>query len=111
MTSAPAKKRLHRKLVADLPSRWIVLKGLLFGVLVLMSALGLILRDPHWQTLLLVGVLGWACARGYYFLFYVIERYLDPAYRFAGVGSALRFLWQNRKQLAKAPSQDKGSST
>jgi len=30
----------------------------------------------------------WAAARAYHFAFYVIERYCDPAFKYAGVWSA-----------------------
>jgi hypothetical protein len=41
---------------------------------------------------LLLFLVVWASARLYYFMFYVIERYIDPSYRFTGIGSALRYM-------------------
>ena len=35
--------------------------------------------------------------RSYYFAFYVIERYMDPGYRFSGLGSFLLYIVRGRK--------------
>jgi len=40
----------------------------------------------------------WSFCRVYYFAFYVIERYIDPSFRFSGLISALRYL-RNKKFL------------
>jgi len=84
----------------DLPPKWIIIKAGLFLLVIALAVAGLLLRDPHWQTLLLAIALIWAAARFYYFLFYVIEKYIDSDYRFAGVWSALEFLWKKRKGKA-----------
>jgi hypothetical protein len=34
----------------------------------------------------------WAFCRAYYFAFYVIGRYIDPTYKFAGLYSAAKWL-------------------
>jgi hypothetical protein len=39
----------------------------------------------------------WAFCRAYYFAFYVIERYIDPGFRFAGLSSLVRYALQNPK--------------
>ena len=66
-------------------------------LLILMCSAGLLVADaPTWRTAALVALVAWSSARFYYFLFYVIERYIDPSYRFSGVGSALRF-WLGRR--------------
>lgn len=52
---------------------------------------------------------GWALAdkasaRLYYFMFYVIERYVDPSYRFSGLASALRYLFfRSRREKQEPP--------
>jgi hypothetical protein len=38
----------------------------------------------------------WCFCRFYYFAFYVIEHYVDPGYRFAGLWSFVRYLWVKR---------------
>lgn len=52
----------------------------------------LILQDPSLRTAPPVAITVWAFSCLYYFLFYVIEKYIEPgegAFRFAGVGSTL----------------------
>jgi hypothetical protein len=83
--------------MADLTDpRAIKLKGALFLVTGLLSA-GLLLADtPTWRAALLLGICVWSFCRLYYFAFYVIERYVDPSYRFAGLGSFVRYLLRKK---------------
>jgi hypothetical protein len=67
-------------------------KGFLFLAGGLLAATGLILENPTAKTVLLLAVAVWCFARFYYFAFYVIEHYVDPGYRFAGLGSFVRHL-------------------
>lgn len=71
-------------------------KGLLFLAGGLIGALVLFLDQPTVQTVLLLTLTVWCFSRFYYFAFYVIQYYVDPAYRFAGLGSFLRYLLRNR---------------
>jgi len=50
-------------------------------------------------TLLAVSV--WAFCRSYYFAFYVIERYVDPTYRFSGLTSVLRYVLRERGKRSR----------
>ena len=85
------------RLTDDLSSpRLIFLKGWLFLVLGLLSAGMLLLLCPLWPTAVLLGVCVWAFCRWYYFMFYVIERYADPSFKFAGLGSFVRYLIARR---------------
>lgn len=78
----------------DLTSpRLIYLKGFLGAAL---ASVGLILQTPTLRTALLTAVALWCAARFYYFAFYVIERYVDPTYRFAGLISAVRYILTHR---------------
>lgn len=52
-----------------------------------LSAVLLIADRPTIRTALLIGVMVWAFSRVYYFCFYVIERYIDPSFRFSGLFS------------------------
>ena len=70
----------------------IVFKALLFVVLGTLAASLLVARDPAVSTVLLVAVTVWAFARAYFFAFTVIEKYIDPDYRFAGLFSAARWI-------------------
>ena len=47
-------------------------------------------------ALILAGALVWCAARCYYFMFYVIEHYVDPAYRFSGLLAFFRYLLKDR---------------
>ena len=76
--------------------RAIKLKGLLFLVAGILSAGLLLAESPRWRTALLLAFCVWSFCRLYYFAFYVIERYVDPGYKFAGLGSFLRY-WLRRQ--------------
>lgn len=65
--------------------RLIWLKGVLFGVMLLIAGGAIVLLTRDWLIAGLVAVVAWSAARGYYFMFYVIEKYVDSTYRFAGV--------------------------
>ena len=78
--------------------RHMLLKAILFGIIAALSAFLLWLQNPRMSTLILLGLCVWACARIYYFLFYVIERYIDPSFRFSGLWSAFRYLWAHRNK-------------
>ena len=86
------------KLAGDLISPWLIhAKGVLFAVIGLVGAALLILEVPTLKTAALVLVTVWAFCRFYYYLFYVLERYLGREKRFAGVIDAVRFLWSARR--------------
>lgn len=76
--------------------RLIYLKGFLFLVAGFMAAGGLILEHPSLRVLALLCIAIWSFARFYYFAFYVIEHYVDPQYRFAGLGSFVVYLLRRR---------------
>jgi len=78
--------------------RWIKLKGLLFLFLGLASAALILLENPSLRIAALLCLCIWSFARAYYFAFYVIERYVDPNYRFSGLWSCLRYLCSRRPQ-------------
>ncbi|MEM1068816.1 MAG: hypothetical protein AAGG48_24440 [Planctomycetota bacterium] len=60
-------------------------KGILFFFLGSFSACLILIRHPQVTTALLLLVAIWAFCRCYYFAFYVIEKYVDPSFRFAGL--------------------------
>lgn len=63
--------------------------GLMFAVGVLASGL-LIAEHPDLRSMALLAIAVWGFCRAYYFAFYVIEHYIDPGYRYAGIISFLR---------------------
>ena len=73
------------------------LKAALLVVILLSCCALLLLEVPSWHAALLLALVVWASARLYYFMFYVIERYIDRSYRFSGIGSALRYLLSRRE--------------
>ena len=77
-------------------ARWIKLKGILFLLLGLLSAAFLFFEHPTLSVAFLIVVAVWSFCRFYYFTFYVIERYVDPSYRFSGLLSFARYLFQKR---------------
>lgn len=81
------------------------LKVALFLVIGVLSG-GLIVMDrPEWRTALLLVLCVWAFCRAYYFAFYVIEKYVDPGFKFSGLGSVVRYLMGRKK-----PLQNRGHS-
>jgi hypothetical protein len=76
----------------------IVTKGVLFLMLVVLSGGLLVLRSSDLQTVVLVSVLAWSSARLYYFLFYVIERYVDPSLKYSGLLALARAIMAPRSR-------------
>ena len=76
---------------------WIKFKGILFLLVGIFAATLLVLEHPTWKIALLLGLAVWCFCRSYYFAFYVIEKYVDPGYRFSGLWSAVRYLCRNGK--------------
>lgn len=79
--------------MSDLKSpRLIYLKGFLFLLLGVLSAALVIAEHPSFKLVLLLGLAIWSFCRCYYFAFYVIQHYVDPRYKFAGLFSFARYL-------------------
>lgn len=74
------------------------LKAILFLILGTIASVILIMRNPELTTALLLFITVWAFSRAYYFAFYVLERYIDPSYRFSGLGSLLRYFIRTRRR-------------
>jgi hypothetical protein len=77
--------------------KWIKIKGALFLVLGLAASVLLVLEQPRLKVALLLALAVWSFCRCYYFAFYVIEHYVDPTYKFSGLGSFLVYLMRKRK--------------
>jgi len=76
--------------------KWMYLKAIMF-ILIGACCFALVLLDhPTLMTAALLVVMIWAFSRAYYFAFYVIEKYIDPHYRFSGLISFLRYLMRKR---------------
>jgi hypothetical protein len=71
-------------------------KAVLFLLTGFLASAAILLITPSLRVAALLVCAIWSFARAYYFAFYVIEHYIDPAYRFAGLGSFLRYLLKGR---------------
>ena len=85
--------------MGDLKSaRLIYLKGFLFLVAGILASASILLENPTLQTAFLLAIAIWSFCRLYYFMFYVLEKYVDANYRFAGIHSFVLYLWQKRRK-------------
>ena len=82
--------------------RIIYFKGFLFVVAGLIAAVAIVLETMSWKVGLLLAISIWCFARAYYFAFYVIQHYVDPTYRFAGLWSFLKYLMRRRPKNGTA---------
>ena len=87
--------------MADLKSPTLIfLKGWLFLAVGIIAA-GLLLSEaPRLKVALLLAICVWCCCRFYYFAFYVIQHYVDPQYKFAGLSSFFLY-WLRRKSTRR----------
>lgn len=82
----------------DLSDRRLILaKGFLFLVLCIMAGGALLALHPDWISFGLLALAIWAGSRWYYFMFYVIEHYVDSNYKFAGLTSFLIYLRDSKR--------------
>lgn len=85
--------------MSDLSSKTlIVVKGLLFAGIAGICSTILVVQSPRLTTVLLLALLIWSACRFYYFLFYVLEKYVDPTMRYAGLLDLLLGMRQRRRQ-------------
>ena len=75
---------------------WIKLKGLLFLSIGIVAVALLFLDSPTLKTAVLLALAVWSFCRAYYFAFYVIEKYVDPSYKFSGLISFARYCFSRR---------------
>ena len=74
----------------------IYLKAGLFLVLGVMCSGVIVWEHPTLSTAVCLAIAIWSFARCYYFAFYVIEKYVDPSFKFAGLWAFARY-WVGRK--------------
>jgi hypothetical protein len=82
----------------------IVLKGILFLFIMIGSSTVILIKHATPAEMLALCVLVWASARFYYFLFYVLERYVDPSLRYSGILNLLSALLRRRNRKRGAAS-------
>lgn len=84
-------------LLGDLKdARLMYLKAALFLLAGVLCVAGILVETQSLRVAVLLAIAVWSFCRLYYFMFYVIEKYVDPGYRFDGIGSFLRYVWQRR---------------
>ena len=79
-------------------ARWIKFKGVLFAVVGILASALLFLEAPTLKVALFLAIAIWCFCRAYYFAFYVIEKYVDPGFRFSGLWSAIKYLCSKRPE-------------
>lgn len=90
--------------------KWLWIKGGLFVVICLLSLGLLLLELSNTRQVVLVFVSIWACCRSYYFAFYVIEKYIDSRFRFAGLLYLPQYMWQRLQgTISTEPTQARES--
>lgn len=86
------------KLSEDLGAKGIVTKAVLF-VVMLMSAVALNLMHAElWMEVFTLVLIIWSSARIYYFMFYVIEKYVDSEFRFSSVYAFLKYVLRKARE-------------
>jgi hypothetical protein len=81
--------------------RLLYLKGALFVLGGLLAGGLIVVEHPELRTAVLLVIAIWCFARAYYFAFYVVEHYIDPGYRFAGLGDFARYVLTRRRRQSK----------
>jgi len=71
-------------------------KGLLFLLTGCVSTALIVAEQPTLKLAALLMIAIWSFCRCYYFAFYVIEHYVDPGYKFSGLGSFIAYLIRAR---------------
>jgi hypothetical protein len=77
--------------------RLLYLKGGLFVIGGVLASALILIELPSWRVALLLALAIWCFARAYYFAFYVVQHYIDPGYRFAGLASLAAYLIGRRR--------------
>ena len=72
-------------------------KAVLLLVIGVAASILLLLEVGTLRGALLLALAVWAFCRAYYFAFYVIEKYVDPGYRFSGLLSFVRYLAHRKR--------------
>ena len=78
--------------------RIIKLKGFLFLFLGVLSSVLLLLPEFSLRNVVLLCIAVWSFCRFYYFAFYVIQHYVDPQFRFAGLGDFAKYLLRRKRK-------------
>jgi hypothetical protein len=83
--------------------RLLYLKGGLFVLTGLVASGLLLVECPRPEAVLLLAIAVWCFARAYYFAFYVVQHYVDPGFRFAGLWDFAKYAWRRRRSVPQPP--------
>ena len=92
-------------------AKLLYLKGGLFLAGGALGAAGILIEHPSWRTAALLAITVWCFARAYYFAFYVVEKYADPAFRYAGLCDFLKYALSLNRRSTPPPRRPPGSPT
>jgi hypothetical protein len=91
----PTRTSSFMKDLKHAPAMWT--KFVLFLAIGVAAATLLILELGTLKGAVLLVLSIWAFCRAYYFAFYVIEKYVDPSYRFSGLFSFVRYVLTKKR--------------
>ena len=103
-------------MMRDLSSaKMMYVKAGMFVVIGGSCAVLLVLQNPTWRTAALLAIAIWSFCRAYYFAFYVIEKWVDPGFRFSGLWSFAKHTLSRsasrRGGGARMPERGEGTKT
>ncbi|HFU76412.1 MAG TPA: hypothetical protein ENK66_09225 [Arcobacter sp.] len=82
----------------DLKSKQVIyLKAILFVLILLLSMVLNLTSDTLSLRAVSLLLMVWSSARIYYFMFYVIEHYVDEAFHFSGIYDFLKYVLSREK--------------
>ncbi len=70
----------------------------MFFAIACISAYLVFAEAPSLKVASLLLLVAWASARFYYFLFYVLERYVDPTMRYSGIFNLVATIAKRSKE-------------
>lgn len=76
--------------------KWMWLKAVLLLLIGLFSGALLLIESPGWRNAALLVLCVWGFSRAYYFAFYVIQHYIDPSFKFAGLLDFVKYMLSRR---------------
>ena len=86
-----------KKLKKDLKSKQaIYFKAILFMLILILSIVLNLISEALTMRILSIVLMIWSSARIYYFMFYVIEHYVDDKFRFSGLYDFVKYLFREK---------------
>ena len=93
---------MFERLLKDINKVWLLyLKAFLLFLTGFISSILLVLLNFNFKTIVLLLLAIWGFCRAYYFVFYVIQHYVDPNYKFSGLIDFAKYSIEKGKQIYK----------